>query len=466
MGLERFPAICTTRKFSTALLTLITCFCALYFLQNHRQAEPKRIPVASVHTAGAKGDGPTVSDDDSESDLKDTSPLGHTTAQPSENPIPSDTSIQRTPQKSFQSPQEKSPVAVVIHERLNTAKDQPPSLQEQEQPLEPLSRPKDQPPVVRPHVDHPEKATPTRSHDTQLTDPQPKIGQSPLHRTDAAADMTADLEASPTDSRTSRKFPQVIIIGVRKGGTRALINMLNSHPDIVAAKGEVHYFDRDENFNKGIQWYIDRMPLTAGRQLTIEKSPSYFISEKAPRRMKSLSPGLKLVLIIRDPVERLISDFTQLDVKLVKNDKREKRASLENKVLLASGDVNVNYGPVTVSMYNVHMKHWLEFFGMKSIHVVNGDMLIKNPVIELKKVEVFLGVRPFFQKDMFYFNQTKGFYCWRKKVNSTELVDHCLGSSKGRPHPKVDEEVIQRLKEFYRPHNQRFYSMVNQSFGW
>ena len=457
-----------SRKFSVVLLVSVTCFCALYLLR--KEAKLERIAGTSIHTSGATVDGPAVSKDESEFDHEDSSSFKHKAVHSSKNSAPSDTPIQRTPEKSFQTPQQQSlveplgkfttqPQKKVFRGKSKTAGDQPPSLQDQDHPLKPSSQPVGQLPV---HVDHLQQATPTLSHDTQLTESRPKVEErGPLQRTNVASDS----EATPAaDNRASRKFPQVIIIGVRKAGTRALINMLNSHPDIVAAKGEVHYFDRDENFKKGIQWYINRMPLTVGEQLTVEKSPNYFVSEEAPKRMKSVSHNLKLLLTVRDPVERLISDFTQLDHKLVK---KEKRASLEHKVLLESGEVNTDYSPVTVSMYHIHMKHWLEFFSMKSIHIVNGDTLIKHPVTELKKVEVFLGVRPFFQEDMFYFNPTKRFYCWKKRVvNSAELVDYCLDSSKGRPHPKVDEDVIRKLKEFYRPHNQRFYSLVNQTFGW
>ncbi|KAF7388905.1 hypothetical protein HZH66_010042 [Vespula vulgaris] len=78
--------------------------------------------------------------------------------------------------------------------------------------------------------------------------------------------------------RTSRHLPQAIIIGVRKCGTRALLEMLYLHPQIQKASGEVHFFDRDDNYGKGLEWYRRKMPYSFKGQITIEKSPSYFVT--------------------------------------------------------------------------------------------------------------------------------------------------------------------------------------------
>lgn len=67
-------------------------------------------------------------------------------------------------------------------------------------------------------------------------------------------------------------------MGVRKCGTRALLEMLYLHPKIQKATGEVHFFDRDENYNKGLEWYRMQMPHSYYGQITIEKSPSYFVT--------------------------------------------------------------------------------------------------------------------------------------------------------------------------------------------
>jgi len=77
---------------------------------------------------------------------------------------------------------------------------------------------------------------------------------------------------------------QAIIIGVRKGGTRALLEMLFLHKSVQKANGEVHFFDRDDNYERGLDWYRRRMPYSFPNQITIEKSPSYFVTPEVKNK--------------------------------------------------------------------------------------------------------------------------------------------------------------------------------------
>lgn len=263
--------------------------------------------------------------------------------------------------------------------------------------------------------------------------------------------------------RAVRKFPSALIIGVRKGGTRALIDMLKCHPDIVTATSEVHYFDRDENFAKGVQWYIDHMPLSAKTQITIEKSPSYFVSPSTPERVFTVSPTTKIILIVRNPLDRIVSDYTQL-LRKGRNNKR----SFEGDIFLSpSGEINTGFYPVSTSMYDIHFEIWLKYFDHSQILIVNGDALIRDPTRELQKVEEFLGVSEFFHDDMFYFNATKGFYCWKKYDDrGGHQVSYCLGSAKGHHLPQLSNDTVQRLRDFLKPHNERFFTQAQQRFSW
>lgn len=81
---------------------------------------------------------------------------------------------------------------------------------------------------------------------------------------------------------------QALVIGVRKCGTRALLEMLYLHPRIQKAAGEVHFFDRDENYWKGLEWYRKKMPHSFRGQITIEKSPSYFVTPEVSAKIPKL----------------------------------------------------------------------------------------------------------------------------------------------------------------------------------
>uniref|UniRef100_A0A3P9PF89 Sulfotransferase n=1 Tax=Poecilia reticulata TaxID=8081 RepID=A0A3P9PF89_POERE len=93
---------------------------------------------------------------------------------------------------------------------------------------------------------------------------------------------------------TLQQLPQIIIIGVRKGGTRALIEMLSLHSAVVAAQNEVHFFDWESHYQKGLPWYLSQMPYAFPEQLTVEKTPAYFTSAKVPKRIYQMNPNIKL----------------------------------------------------------------------------------------------------------------------------------------------------------------------------
>ncbi|KAF7687546.1 heparan sulfate (glucosamine) 3-O-sulfotransferase 1-like 2 [Silurus meridionalis] len=261
-----------------------------------------------------------------------------------------------------------------------------------------------------------------------------------------------------TNSSTSQRIPGAIIIGVRKGGTRALLEMLNLHPDVEVAKAEVHYFNIDENFHKGLDWYRAQMPLTLDGQVTVEKTPGYFTASMAPARMWSMNPAVKLLLIVRDPAERLVSDYTQV---LHNRIQQNKSYQPLEELLLRRGHINLNYKALQRSLYHQHLARWLAFFPRKQFHIVDGEALIRDPFPELQKAEKFLELPPRIMPDNFYFNTTKGFYCLLSAGH-----DKCLDESKGRPHAPLSNEAFQKLCRFLRLPNQIFFRMTGQTFDW
>ena len=264
----------------------------------------------------------------------------------------------------------------------------------------------------------------------------------------------------PSKNSSVKRLPSCIVIGVRKGGTRALIDMIGLHSKVKPAKNEVHFFDVNDNYEKGYEWYREQMPLLEhADEIAIEKTPSYFNTPLVPPRIKEMRNKVHLLLVVRDPVTRLISDYTQI----LQNHREKNLAfkAFEDLTLNTDGTVNTKYDAVKKSMYVLHMRRWLKHFPMVQIHVVNGDKFIRKPWQELKKVEDFLGLENEITRELFYFNATKGFHCvqWKSK-------DRCLTKSKGRPHPNVSKAAVIKLRKFYAKYNYQFYNLVGQDFGW
>ena len=58
------------------------------------------------------------------------------------------------------------------------------------------------------------------------------------------------------------------------------------------------------------------MPTSIHGQITMEKTPSYMVTEEAPERVYKMNSNMKIIVVLKDPVERAISDFTQTSAKV------------------------------------------------------------------------------------------------------------------------------------------------------
>jgi len=208
------------------------------------------------------------------------------------------------------------------------------------------------------------------------------------------------------------------------------------------------------------------MPATLPEQLTIEKTPSYFVTRGVAERVLNMSRDhmsrdIRLLVVVRDPVIRALSDYAQ------SASKQPDKASFESLAIATRGNsswVNAAWSPIRLGMYARYVRPWLDRFIPGRLLFVHGERLVSDPAGEMALVQSFLGLRPFINSRNFYFNATKGFPCLRRRPSSS--TSHCLGQSKGRRHPSVDVQVLQRLRQFYRPFNALFYKITGINFGW
>ncbi|XP_011878242.1 PREDICTED: heparan sulfate glucosamine 3-O-sulfotransferase 6 [Vollenhovia emeryi] len=288
------------------------------------------------------------------------------------------------------------------------------------------------------------------------TDPKKPQPPSPRNASGAPERGASDYQTLKQQV-PSRQLPTALIIGVKKGGTRALLEFLRLHPAIRAAGSEVHFFDH--HYVKGFRWYRRRMPPTLVGQITMEKTPSYFVTSEVPKRVKHMDPGMKLIVVVRDPVTRAISDYTQV------KSKRRKMPRFEDLAFLnGSRIVDTSWMPLKIGVYVRHLERWLQYFPLSQFLFVSGERLIADPVMEITRVQDFLGLKRVICEKHFYFNATKGFPCLLKSED--RATPHCLGKNKGRSHPYINPMAVQRLRDFYRPFNQRFYQLAGMDFGW
>jgi len=157
--------------------------------------------------------------------------------------------------------------------------------------------------------------------------------------------------------------PSFLVVGGQRCGTTALYKKLVQHPAVLGAglhKG-VHYFDTD--FSRSFQWYLGHFPMkSAARRIehrigvpaiTGEASPYYMFHPAAGERIARTLPGVKLICILRDPVERAYSAYAHEKARGYESETFEDAIALESKRLRGEED-RIRSDPSYVSTYHQH----------------------------------------------------------------------------------------------------------------
>ena len=224
------------------------------------------------------------------------------------------------------------------------------------------------------------------------------------------------------------------------------------------------------------------MPPSFPNQITIDKSPSYFRNEDTPKRVFKLDKNMKLILIVRDPVLRVVSHFAHLKDDEIKYFGK-RNTTLEEEIFNKKGEIIVNPSKITDknkytiakdfrnslisdSLYFVHLKRWLGYFKLSQFLILDGHEFIKNPYNQVKKVENFLGLVPYFKPDHYVFDTQKGFYCVNGKVFNKTRNNLCLNEEKGRTHPVIEESTMDKIKKFLDPYSIRFFNYLKIEPYW
>jgi len=210
------------------------------------------------------------------------------------------------------------------------------------------------------------------------------------------------------------------------------------------------------------------MPVTHDGQLTVEKTPSYLITRNVARRVRQMSKSVRLIVVVRDPVTRALSDYTQASAKRHRTTPTfEQLAFVETS---GGGNVtttvNTSWRAIQIGLYAIHVSHWLAEFSVDQLHFVSGERLVADAAGVLTDVQHFLGLRRLVTDKHFRFNREKGFPCIVRDPQRVPEEVHCLGKTKGRRHPNIEAGALKRLRDFYRPHNEDLYRLTNINFEW
>jgi len=201
--------------------------------------------------------------------------------------------------------------------------------------------------------------------------------------------MTSSVESTDsrpagTQERAGRRALLVdfLGIGVQKAGTTWLHQMLGAHPDIFIARGDdkdLRFFSSYYDF--GYRWYERFFIAGDLAKRRGEFSTSYFYCKDAPGRVYRYNPEMRLVLSLRNPVDRLISHHGH-EIRI---------GNITEDLSLEQGIEN-NPSYVEQSMYFTQLSRWLEYFPLSSLHVVIFEELFRDPATAIRDLYSFLGV--------------------------------------------------------------------------
>ena len=260
----------------------------------------------------------------------------------------------------------------------------------------------------------------------------------------------------PENENCEKRLPGCIILGVAKSGTRELMDFMRLHPNIElswrSATYENPYFGT--KYFKGEEWFKNEMPCSYSNQITVMKNAWYFHNPYVPKKIQSFNESVKLIVIVREPVSRAISQFSFF----------HRNTKSYDEVALNGNDVNVKIPSLQLSVYDRPMQRWLQYFKREQFLILDSNELKKDPAQAVRKVENFLGLGHYVTPDMFVFNKEKGFYCIQSDLTTNGMA--CYAQDRGRDPITADPRTIRKLQTYFQPHNEMFFKLIGKSFDW
>ncbi len=252
-----------------------------------------------------------------------------------------------------------------------------------------------------------------------------------------------------------RVLPDFLILGAQKAGTTSLHGYLIEHPRIAPALAkEIHFFDY--NYARGEAWYRAHFPTQFEKwrgafQLTGEGSPYYLFYPHAAWRVSQCVPHAKLIVLLRNPVDRAYSHYHhQVRLGLEELtfeqalDLEAERLVGEFEKLIAEPDAYSfnyqNYSYCARGMYADQLERWFRYFPREQFLIVASEQFYRAPASSFARVLDFLGAPR-----------------WEPPAYRV--------SNEGAYEP-MNPETRARLGEFFAPHNARLYELLNVDFGW
>jgi hypothetical protein len=249
-----------------------------------------------------------------------------------------------------------------------------------------------------------------------------------------------------------RGLPDFIIIGAQKCATTSLYRYLSEHSDIAPCLGEKEpdYFEKHHKY--GLRWYHSNFPEKDPSKQFFEASTNYIFHPLVPERVSKLLPDVKLILLLRNPVERAYSHYHHqirtkcelLSFEEAIAKEPERLAGTENEIIEKTQSFNYNHRNFSYlerGLYCKQLKRWQQYFPKDQFSIHSTEDLIAQPQKTIDLINGFIGIS-------------------HQKLNTEKVYNQ--GKHKDKMSPKIRAELI----DFFKPHNQELYEYLGKDFGW
>lgn len=245
----------------------------------------------------------------------------------------------------------------------------------------------------------------------------------------------------------TRAIPDFLIVGAAKSGTTSLIADLKQHPDVYTPGAELNYFSRF--FKNGSEWYCAQFQDAEKTQG--EKSTSYLYETDCHQRIFNHNPGMKLIILLREPVKRAFSNWTMRynQSRLLKQAhlfNTINRPAIENIGFSHLFEYYISCQTATMKrqepldifergLYMEQIERLRSIFPDEQLLVLVSERYFHHPAETLGKVSRFLNIDDF----------PLACHAWKRKTE----------------YPvKLDAGTAMEVQRFYKPFNERLFEFL------
>ena len=269
-----------------------------------------------------------------------------------------------------------------------------------------------------------------------------------------------------------------LIIGVQKSATSWLYLCLKEHPEVVVPynKKEYAYIGSRTFFEKGELWYKNRFPKLNDSSFKVgEVAVDYMIDHNAPKVIKQYNDNPKIIVSLRNPVDRLISAYywkvrrAQIPDEPI-NEVLSQLIKDRNGLITRENEDEL-HDIIYRGFYDEHLEAYMDIFNKENFLFLLYDEIVDSPSEIIKKVYKFIGVNDDFEPNSL--NERPKVNTYNKLMIKLErilklrmlgklpdLINRYFLNKKFNDKPKININLYHQLKELYTPHLERTEKLI------